>query len=81
MSAKRAIGSLVCGLALCSAGAAVAADTEEPEPELDFLEYLGMWDETDEEWLILDEVTLADNEERNDPASKDEESTERDDES
>lgn len=79
MSANRAIGSLVCWLALFSGGPVVAADNE--EPELDFLEYLGMWDETDEEWLILDEVTLADNEERNDPASKDEESTENDDES
>jgi len=79
MSASRAIGSLVFGLALINSGAVVAADDE--EPDMDFLEYLGMWEETDEEWLILDEVTLADNEERSDPASKVEESLEKEDES
>jgi hypothetical protein len=68
----------VCGLALINSGAAVAGDDE--EPDMDFLEYLGMWEETDEEWLLLDEVTLADNDERSDPESKDEESPEIDDE-
>ena len=79
MSARRAIGALACGLALINGGTVVAADDE--EPDMDFLEYLGMWEETDEEWLIHDEVTLADNEERSDPASKVEESLEKEDES
>lgn len=79
MSANRAIGSLVCGLALMHGGAVATAD--DGEPDMDFLEYLGMWEETDEEWLILDTVTLAENEERSDPASKDKESTEKNDDS
>ena len=79
MSAERAVRSLICGLALCTASAAAAAEKE--EPEVDFLEYLGMWEESDEDWLILDETTIADNEERSDPAPDGEESTEKEDES
>ena len=79
MLAERALRSLICGLALCAAGAVAAAEKE--EPEVDFLEYLGMWEETDEDWLILDETTIADNEERSDPAPDGEESTEKEDES
>ncbi len=85
MLAERAWHSLICGLALCSAGAVAAAEkpgaVEKKEPEVDFLEYLGMWEESDEDWLILDETTLADNEERSDPAPDGEESTEKEDES
>lgn len=79
MLVERAMRSLICGLALCAAGVAVAA--EEKEPEFDFLEYLGMWEESDEDWLILDETTMAGNEERSDPAPDGEESTESKDES
>ena len=79
MLVERAVRSLICGLALCTASVAVAAEKE--EPEVDFLEYLGMWEESDEDWLILDETTIADNEERNDPAPDGEESTEKEDES
>jgi len=79
MLADRALHALMCGLALCSAGAVAAA--EDAEPEVDFLEYLGMWEESDEDWLILDETTIADNEERSDPAPDGEESTEKEDES
>ena len=60
----------------------VAADEE--LPDMDFLEYLGMWEESDEEWLALadDDVLLAsDSEERIDPAPEGEESEENDDES
>lgn len=28
---------------------------DETAPELDFLEYLGSWQETDEEWLVVSE--------------------------
>ena len=83
MLVERAVRSLMCGLALCTAGVAIAAEKE--EPEVDFLEYLGMWEESDEDWLILDETTdgstIADNEERNDPVPDGEESTEKEDES
>ena len=79
MSANRAIGSLVCGLALINGGVVVAAEDE--KPDMDFLEYLGMWEESDEEWLVLDKVTLAENEKRSDPASEDEASLEKEDES
>ena len=81
MLAERTWYSLICGLALCSAGAGAVAAAEKEEPEVDFLEYLGMWDESDEDWLILDETKLADNEERSDPAPDGEESTEKEDES
>jgi len=50
-------------------------------PDEDFLEYLGLWEESDEDWLIFDEPTTADNQERTDPAPKGEESTEKEDES
>lgn len=79
MSAERKIGLAV--LLLAAAGM-VAADDE--LPELEFLEYLGMWKESDEEWVALadDEALLAaDSEERIDPAPDGEESKENDDES
>jgi len=78
MSADRTLGALVCGLVLCS-GVAHAADEEEV-PDLEFLEYLGIWEETDEEWLLLDKTMIADNEKRSDPAPEGEESMEKDDE-
>lgn len=79
MLAERPVRWLIYGLALCGAGAFAAAEKE--APEVDFLEYLGMWEESDEDWLILDETTIAENEERSDPAPDDEESTEKEDES
>ncbi|MDJ0909285.1 MAG: hypothetical protein QNI99_08820 [Woeseiaceae bacterium] len=71
------LGALLLGTA-----GLVAADDE--LPEMEFLEYLGMWEESDDEWLALedDEVLLAsDSEERIDPAPDGEESKENDDES
>ena len=79
MSAERKIWLTI--LLLGTAGA-VAADEE--LPDMDFLEYLGMWEESDDEWLALadDEGLLAaDSEERTDPAPEGEESRENDDES
>ena len=47
---KRGLGLLLgSGLVI---GAASTA--EETEPGMELLEYLGMWDETDEEWLMFD---------------------------
>ena len=69
---------LACGLCLCAA-AAIAG--EELPPDTEFLEYLGMWEETDEDWLLLDEIALVENMERSDPVPEGEESMEDDDES
>jgi len=76
MSASRmaVIGSLLLGCSLV-----LAADEEIPDP--DFLEYLGTWEESDEDWLIFDRTVTADAEERSDPAPEGEESTEKTDES
>ena len=60
----------------------VSAFAEEEEvPDMDFLEYLGLWEESDEDWQLLNEDVVADNEERNDPVPEGEESTETEDES
>lgn len=76
MSAKTTavISSLLLGCSLV-----LAADDEAPDAE--FLEYLGLWEESDADWLIFDEVVTADTEERSDPAPEGEESTEKTDES
>lgn len=68
------LGTLLFGYSLV-----LAADDEIPEPDL--IEYLGMWEGSDEEWLIFEEPVAADNDERNDPAPQGEASTEKDDES
>lgn len=76
MSVRRtaAVGALLLGCSLV-----LAADEEIPEPE--FLEYLGMWEESDEDWIIFDEPVTADREESSDSETEDEESTEKTDES
>ena len=45
---------------------AAVADDEEM-PDMEFLEYLGMWEESDDEWLLLDEDAVAENTERSEP--------------
>ena len=64
------------------------AIAEEETPDADFLEYLGSWSESDEDWMVIssmDEVSAAaHDEERIDPApteGKGEASTENEDES
>ena len=78
MSADSAFRGVVIGLLLCG-GLGFAEEVE--APELDFLEYLGMWEESDEEWQILAEAVTAENEERSDPVPEGETSTEKEDES
>ena len=73
---ERLVVRLLCGLCL----ARIAVAEEEPAPEVDFIEYLGMWELTDEEWLLLDEVESILAEERNEPAPEGEDSTETEDE-
>ena len=61
---------LLAGCGLCLALVTLAEDTEEA-PDAAFLEYLGMWEETDEDWLLLAEM---------EEEAEDEESPENDDE-
>lgn len=46
---RRPLGLLVAG-ALAMSAAAMAADDA---PDLEFLEYLGMWEAADDEWLLV----------------------------
>ena len=69
------------GLIGCS-GAVVADD--EMLPEMEYLEYLGSWEESDEDWVLLRDVVteqVASEDKRTDPASNEKESVETDDES
>ncbi len=69
--------AVICGL--LGGGAAVA----EEAPELEFLEYLGSWEESDEDWLLfkaVDSEPAKAPEERIDPAATAEESMETEDE-
>jgi hypothetical protein len=71
-------------LALAAIGLAAAAEAQDDEPDLSFLEYLGSWQESDEEWLIVaemdDELTDEDEAPIDDAASvKDKDTGETDD--
>ncbi len=73
--------AVLWGLFACC-GTVVADD--EVMPDMEFLEYLGSWEESDEDWVLLaaDAVEqVASEDKRTDPASKEEESVENDDES
>ena len=43
------------GLLFGSLAVGAACAEEEAEPGMELLEYLGMWEETDEEWLMFDQ--------------------------
>jgi hypothetical protein len=66
-------------LAFGAAGTVLAADAE--EPDMEFVEYLGLWEESDEEWLMVEHQMDAESEERIDPVPEGEESMEDDHES
>lgn len=74
---------VVLACTLCAFAGFTAANDEEL-PDVDFLEYLGSWDESDEDWQVVrkaDEIRReAAKIERNDPVPESEESTETDDE-
>lgn len=76
MSADR-LGLVVCGLCL---GAGVST-AEEPPPDAELLEYLGMWEESDEEWVMQDEILTAQDELRSGRAKEEEGSPENEDDS
>ncbi len=77
MSAERNPAAWLLGALLIACGVALAAD--EALPDAAFLEYLGMWEGPDDEWLALDDDgrRAAEPEERVDPAPAGEESTEK----
>ncbi len=81
--ASHELQALCCALLACTSVVAMADDETETDeaPDMAFLEYLGMWDETDEDWLLLDDDVVANIEERADPVPQGEESTEKKDES
>lgn len=81
MSADMTAGLIAFGL--CFGATTIAA--EEQAPDAEFLEYLGMWQETDEDWMLLENMQAAENttdkDERSDPVPEGKESTETNDES
>jgi hypothetical protein len=79
MSARSGWQSALLCCVFGAAGSVPAAETQEPDMEL--LEYLGLWEETDEEWMMVDYQMSRESEERIDPVPEGEESTEDDDES
>ena len=80
-SADKTIALVACGLCF---GTATMAE-EEQLPEAEFIEYLGMWQESDEDWMLLENMQAAekttDDEKRSDPVPEGKESTETKDES
>ena len=85
MSADRLDYRLVVTILLSLVGCGGVALADNEQPDMEFLEYLGSWEETDEDWLLFagleSEAVAADEKKRSDPAPDGEESTESDDES
>ena len=79
MSARGGWQNALLCLVFVAVGTALAAEVQ--EPDMEFLEYLGLWEESDEEWLMVDHQINLESEERIDPVPEGEESTEDDDES
>ena len=53
---------MLCGLGLCLSASALAEDGVESSdsvPDADFIEYVGMWEESDEDWQLLDVEAAA----------------------
>ena len=78
--ANNGLQTLLLGVALFASADAIAEAESDEAPDMDFLEYLGLWEETDEDWLLLEDEEVADNDERSDPVPEGEESTEIEDE-
>ena len=68
---RRTVSSLMLGW-IAIGGAALADD--EALPDLEFLEYLGSWEESDEEWLLFEDgddgATVEDERESDGDAEK-----------
>ncbi len=85
MSADKPDYTLVVTVLWGLFGYASVAVAENEQPDMEFLEYLGSWEESDEDWLLFSgpesEAVVADEKKRNAPAADGHESTESDDES
>lgn len=81
MTSAERLGLLVCGLCLGTGVLAAEEPADVKTPDAEFLEYLGMWEETDEEWVLQDGILTAENEERSEPAMEHREPSEKEDES
>jgi hypothetical protein len=81
ISVNSGLQVLICGIALGTSMSAIAEpENEATLPDMEFLEYLGMWETSDEEWLLVEDKDVAEPDKRSDAAPKGEESTEADDE-
>lgn len=78
-NSRNGTSAILPALLISASGLVLAVDDE--LPEMDFIEYLGLWEESDEEWLMFEETVAADADERIDPAPRGDESKEKDDES
>ena len=76
--ASQRLQLVLCVTGLCCGSAAIA-DSEDA-PDMAFLEYLGMWDETDEDWLLLEDETPAKDEEQDKSEAESVEAAEKKDE-
>jgi hypothetical protein len=81
MTSADRIGLLVCGLCLGTAALAAEKPAEQQDPDAEFLEYLGMWEETDEEWLLHDGMLTVENEEQSESPREGDDTPEMEDES
>lgn len=72
---------MLTGVLLFAGGAVLAADDKLPDE--DFLEYLGSWEESDEDWLMFEQESRKEERKRGDSDAQedDEESAETKDES
>lgn len=62
-------------------GAATLLQAEEQEaPDPAFIEYLGMWEESDEDWQMMDSKAIANVEEQAEKSPDEKESVEKEDE-
>jgi len=66
MSASNEL-AVLCGLLACG-GVLMAQEAE--APDLEFLEYLGSWEESDEDWILFSEEKVTDKAESDVSVSK-----------
>ena len=63
---------LVCGLCVGTAWATDEAPDAQATSDVEFIEYLGLWEESDDEWLMLDEQQESEEAPAMDPEIEDE---------
>lgn len=84
--AKGNVYAVCSGIAVattCAWTIALAESThdESTAPDITFLEYLGMWDESDEDWQLMNDDALQEqNDDRTEPDTKSDVSAENEDE-